>query len=334
MGPTGMQQVRWIARDPRLEPVGVLVHGEEKNDRDAGELAGIGPLGIRATTKIEDILALDADVALHNGMFVDYEELCAVLRSGKNVVRLLNTSSHPNLYPDYLALEAACKAGGSTFMGAGVNPGYAQDVLPLVATALCTEVSHVHIYAGGNIVDEPLQTMEMMRFGQPLDEVSKDLDFIQFIAPCFSDTTYALAEALNMELDEVTVETEFHPAPIDIEASIPIRKGTVAGFRFFNVGRFRGEPRITCENTWFVQSESHPDPWIGEDRQKSGWTIEVTGKPDIKLVLEVGDNLEHSWGVDGSAATMLSQIPTACDAEPGTLSLHDAPIPRVWQNRT
>ena len=174
MGPTGIQQVKWIARDPRLELVGVLVHGEEKNGRDAGELAGIGPLG----------RSCDDQARGHSGARCgrrapqwhdssNHDDLCAVLRSGKNVVRLLNTSSHPKLYPDYVALEAACKAGGSSFMGAGVNPGYAQDVLPLAATALCTEVTHVHIYAGGNIVDEPLQTMEMLRFGQPLDEVSE-----------------------------------------------------------------------------------------------------------------------------------------------------------------
>ena len=137
-----------------------------------------------------------------------------------------------------------------------------------------------------------------------------------------------------MEIDEVTVDTEFHPAPVDIDASHPHQEGY--GRRLPVLQRRPLPGRAThhlCQNTWFVQSESHPDPWIGEDRQKSGWTIEVTGKPDIKLTLEVGDNLEHSWGVDGSAATMLSQIPTVCDAEPGTLSLHDAPIPRVWQER-
>jgi len=40
-----------------MELVGVWVHSPEKEDRDAGELAGIGPIGLRATNDFDAILA-------------------------------------------------------------------------------------------------------------------------------------------------------------------------------------------------------------------------------------------------------------------------------------
>ena len=48
-GGVGKYAIRTIADRPNLDLVGVWVHSDNKDGKDAGELAGIDPLGVRAT---------------------------------------------------------------------------------------------------------------------------------------------------------------------------------------------------------------------------------------------------------------------------------------------
>ena len=58
-GGIGSNAIRAIAGRPDLELVGVWVHTPEKVGRDAGELAGVAPLGIAATSDVDALIALD-----------------------------------------------------------------------------------------------------------------------------------------------------------------------------------------------------------------------------------------------------------------------------------
>ena len=49
-GNVGRLALRGILQHPDLELAGVLVHSPDKAGRDAGELAGLAPVGIAATT--------------------------------------------------------------------------------------------------------------------------------------------------------------------------------------------------------------------------------------------------------------------------------------------
>ena len=54
-GRIGQSSMRAIIGHPQLELVGLHVFSEAKEGRDAGELSGVEPIGIKATRKIEDI---------------------------------------------------------------------------------------------------------------------------------------------------------------------------------------------------------------------------------------------------------------------------------------
>ena len=55
-GSIGRHAIAAIAEDPSLELAGVWVHTAAKVGKDAGELAGVAPLGISATNSVDDIL--------------------------------------------------------------------------------------------------------------------------------------------------------------------------------------------------------------------------------------------------------------------------------------
>src|SRR5438874_12785375 len=61
-GNVGQLALRGIIEHPDLELVGLLVHSPDKAGHDAGELAGVGAVGVKATNDVDEILGLDADV--------------------------------------------------------------------------------------------------------------------------------------------------------------------------------------------------------------------------------------------------------------------------------
>jgi hypothetical protein len=56
---------RAVVDHPNLELVGAYAWSPEKAGRDVGELIGIEPLGITATSDVDELLALEPDVAAH-----------------------------------------------------------------------------------------------------------------------------------------------------------------------------------------------------------------------------------------------------------------------------
>ena len=85
-GDVGQAGVRHFADNPVFDLVGVLVHSKDKVGRDAGEIAGIAPIGVTATDDIESIIAMDADCVFYTPIIMDTDTVCRLLRSGKNVV--------------------------------------------------------------------------------------------------------------------------------------------------------------------------------------------------------------------------------------------------------
>jgi len=85
-GNVGHESVKSILMHPRLELVGVKVYTAEKEGVDAGSLCGMPDTGIRATQDAEALLATEADCVVYMPRLVDLDDVCALLRSGKNVV--------------------------------------------------------------------------------------------------------------------------------------------------------------------------------------------------------------------------------------------------------
>ena len=103
----------------------MLVTAPDKHGKDAGELAGIGPLGVAATTSVDEVLALEADAVNYAPLYADIDHMVRILRSGKNIVTPVGFVYPKALDPDVVCkLEAACEQGGSSlrFSAPGSTP--------------------------------------------------------------------------------------------------------------------------------------------------------------------------------------------------------------------
>jgi len=84
-GNIGSRSLQRVIEHPRLDLVGLWVSNPDKAGRDAGALCGLPDTGVKATNDAAALIALEADCVLYMRQGVDWDEVCAILASGKNI---------------------------------------------------------------------------------------------------------------------------------------------------------------------------------------------------------------------------------------------------------
>ncbi|MFN8643527.1 MAG: diacylglycerol kinase [Candidatus Binatia bacterium] len=333
-GNVGLFALRCIIEHPETELVGVWVHSADKAGRDAGALCGSGPVGVRATTDVDAILALDADCVCYTATadlrpFEAAQDICRILAAGKNVVSSsIVPLVHPRSFIPTLRdqLAEACRAGGTSFFTSGIDPGFANDLLPLTLTGLCGTWEEVRVLEIINYAtyNQPQVLFDTMGFGKPLADTPLLLTpgTLEF---AWGGTVRLLAEGLGVELETVRSVYEKRPAerPIRIGAHT-VEPGTMAALRFEVQGIVGGRPAIVVEHVTRLDDALAPDWPTGN----GSYRVVITGFPKMRCELEFED--EHGdhavGGVVLTATRLVNAIPAVCDAAPGLLSALDLPL--------
>ena len=330
-GEIARHQIRVIADCPSMELVGAYVHHDEKNALDAGEIAGIEPLGVRATNDMEQILALDADCVLYNPPTERYDEIIPILRSGKNVISII-AGWNPKKRSCYPEIVRACEAGQSSLYGTGLNPGLSYE-LALLGSSICTDVESIYIKTC-----EPQATLsevflQMFGFGKTEEELSSGpRGAYGIFARSLHEITDLLCEELGLAHDGTSFSYELEPATRDYEDKIIVRKGTMAGLLLEASTTQAGVPVATIELRFLLGVEYVREAWLAEG-PKLGWIeVDVRGTPGSRLTHEIyaDDHLIGTWSTGTKA---INAIPFVCEAKPGLLSPLDLPLGRMLKLR-
>ena len=227
---------------PTSQLVGVYVSNPDKVGHDAGELAGlVSTFGVAATSDVDALLALEPDCIVHTAMaddriFEALQDLERFLAAGINVV-----SSSPVMlqYPapdDPLAapvIAAAEKAGVSIFVN-GVDPGFANDALPLVLSGVSERIEEVRCseVLNYNTYNQPMVLFGIMGFGGAMDEVPFLLT-PGVLTMAWGSVVRQIAAGLGVTLTDVTEWYEREAAPEDFEVDAgTIKAGTAAALHF------------------------------------------------------------------------------------------------------
>ena len=335
-GNVGRHALRCIARHPELELVGLWVHAPEKAGTDAGVLCGLEPNGVTATNDVDALLALDADCVCYTATAdlrpaEAVKDLERILASGKNVV---SSSLVSMIYPPHVApgmrepLEAACRTGNSSCFTSGIDPGWANDLLPFVLTGACEYIDEVRVMEVVNYATyaQPTVLFDTMGFGKPLD-ASPLLLLPGGLSLAWGGVVKVLAAGLGVEVDELREVHERRPAARDIDLGFGVvERGTTAALRFEVQGIVDGEVRIVVEHVTRLADELCPD-WP-QPAGHSGYRVIVTGNPtytcDVQMMGDDGDH--NTGGLVGTAARLTNAIPAVCAAAPGLLSVLDLPL--------
>ncbi len=326
-GHVGIHALRAIAEHPDLELVGLVVSSDAKAGRDAGELCGIEPTGVIATTDPEEALVIHADCVSYMGA-TDFrlgdaiDEMCRILGAGRNLV---TTSFVPLVYPPAAfpqiteRLAAACAEGESSLFCSGIDPGFAPDALPILLSSLSERIDSIRAQEIFNYAtyDQPETLSDVMGFGKP-PGAQVPLLLPGALVTAWGPSVRMVADALGVELDEIrqSYEQVVAEEPFEIPTG-KIERGTVAGLRFEVAGIVGGEPRIAVEHVTRLRDDVAPDWPRGNG--PGTYRVLIEGMPSMKCDLDIGWN-HDDHNIDGcvaSAMRVVNAIPQVCAAEPG-----------------
>jgi 2,4-diaminopentanoate dehydrogenase len=334
-GNVGIAALRCIIGHPELELVGVWVHSADKTGKDAGELCGLPATGVLATNDADALLALDADCVSYTATadlrpLEAVKDIATILRSGKNVV---SSSVVAAIWPLHLdpplrqPWEDACIKGGVSCFTSGIDPGWANDALPLLLAGTCEDVEQLRVMEIVNYkhYEQPTVLFETMGFSKPLDATPLLL-LPGVLSFAWGGVVKVLAAGLGIEIDELVEIHERRPAPERIDLGFGVvEQGTTAALRFEVQGIVNGEPRIVVEHVTRLDDALCPD-WP-QPVGAGGYRVVVTGTPsyqcDVQMTARPG---QGDPGVIGTAGRIVNAIPAVCAAPPGLLSVLDLPL--------
>jgi 2,4-diaminopentanoate dehydrogenase len=330
-GNVGQRSVSAIVAHPDLDLVGCYAWSPEKVGRDVGELCGIDPVGVTATDDVDTLLALRPDCVVYNPMWQDVDELVRILEAGINVVSTAAFINGRALGADRDRIADACKRGGSSMFGTGINPGFA-ELLTIVTAGICDRIDKLTVSeaADTTLYDSP--TTELPAgFARPIDDPDLPAMTAKGTA-VFGEAVAMVADALGVELDEIVCEADYAQTTEDLDlGSWTIPAGCVAGIAATWHGRVAGRSVVELQVRWRKGQHLDPDWQIDE-----GWVIQVDGRPTVRTKLEFlpPPDFEATTfadfmvlGMIMTAMPAINAIPRVVAARPGIVTYPELPLP-------
>jgi hypothetical protein len=332
-GGVGRAAIEGIVAHPELELVGCWAHSPDKDGVDAGVLAGLPPLGVRATTAKDAVLALDADAVVYAPVVPDPGDVEALLHSGKNVVTPTGWFSPPAT-PTTARLQDACRAGGVSLHGTGIDPGGVTDLHLLFFSRHSSAVTFVRGEEFSDIrtYDAPEVIRGFMGFGGTPEEAAEG-PMLAMLDGGFRQSLQLVVEGLGFRDPSVRAlqEVAVAAAPIAPTPIGTIEPGQVAARRF--AWEALVEDRIVARVAvnWLMGEADLDPPWVfGPEGPR--FEVEVRGDPDASVVIHgwhpstVADGLRRNPGVVATAMHCVNSVPYVCAAPPGIRTYLDLPM--------
>jgi hypothetical protein len=333
-GNVGRAAIRMVDGHPDLELVAVIVSNPEKVGRDAGQLAGLGrDLGVGATTELPNVDAVaycaSADFRPDDAL----ADILQCLRSGASVVT-------PGLYALYdppsapVALreqvEAACKEGGSAFFANGIDPGWGNDVLPLLLTGFVSEFSQVRAQEifDYSTYEAEAAVRELIGFGMPMDY---DPPMVMRTIPTsvWGGQLRIMARALGLELESIEETVERRPLERSVTTALgDFAEGTQGALRFEVQGIVGGKPVLVVEHITRIHPDIAHDWPAPADGAAGAHRVIVEGRPRIVVTVECEDEGGNraAGGNATAAARLIDAVPFLVDAAPGLYDALQVPL--------
>ncbi|MEV0339410.1 diacylglycerol kinase [Nocardia sp. NPDC050713] len=346
-GNVGRHALAGVIANPDLELTGVWVSGPDKAGTDAGVLAGLDrSVGVAATNDVAAILDARPDCVVYCSMTDNrlpeaIEDLRVLLAAGINVVACAPVFfQYPyGVLPDELLkpVQEAAAQGNSSLWVNGIDPGFANDLLPLALAGTCLRIDQLRCmeivdYAS---YDNRAVMVDIMGFGKPLDETPMLLQ-PGVLSLAWGSVVRQLAAGVGVKLDAVTESYERVPAPESFDiATGHIAEGTAAALRFEVRGMVGDRVVTVLEHVTRLRPDLCPD-WPQPAHPEGSYRVELTGDPSYTMDLVTSSPRgDHNYAtLLATAMRIVNAVPAVVSAPPGILTALDLPLITAPATRT
>jgi 4-hydroxy-tetrahydrodipicolinate reductase len=338
-GNVGSEMIKRLQTHRDLKLIGLHCYTPEKIGKDAGESAGIGPIGVKATGTVEEIIAARPDVLTFHGVFPDEELYVQVLEAGINIVTTADwitgwhrDKNHPHASgkPVTRLLQEACEKGGASFYGTGMNPGLNQ-ILAVVCSADVAEIENVTAIESVDVsCHHSKDTWIEVGYGLPVDDPSIPAKLEKYTR-VFADSVLMMADCFDLKLDEVTFSYDLGACTKDVDLGwYQLPKGSLGGNYIKYQGMVAGTPRVETHLEWQMTPHTNPSWDI-----KGCYITQIKGDPCIynkhMVFPKPGVDLSNpdnfaSIGMTVTGMPALNAITSVVAAPPGLLTSAGLPL--------
>lgn len=290
---------------------------------DLGDVLGVRRLEARVVAGpgelAEDALRADVCVIATASRVADVEQqILWALENGMHVVTCAEEMSYPAASrPDAAELlDEAARRAGRVVLGTGINPGFAMDLLPIVATAPCLEIHSLAVRRVNDLSPFGPSVWAMFGIGLSQAQFEEGVRNGTIVGHTgFRESLALIQRVTRLAVDEVV--EEFVPIIARVERRGPrgpVAVGQVAGVAHSLEARWRGRVQIRLDHPQQV------DP--GAEGIGTGDFIEIRGRPEISLRIEP----EIPGGV-GTVAMVVNAIPSLDTLDAGLVTADGMGLP-------
>ncbi|CAJ1509848.1 dihydrodipicolinate reductase [[Mycobacterium] burgundiense] len=336
-GNMGAAAIRSVTGFPGLELAGVITSTPDKVGRDAADFARLAaPTGVAASDDVDAVLArCDAVAYMASGDIRPDDAVADIercLRAGAHVV----TPSLYSLYdprsapPDWVdRLTAAAAHGGATLLVSGVDPGWANDALAVVAAGLCTRIRTIRCQEifDYSTYDQPHAVRVSCGFGGAMDDVPMML-LPTIPTMVWGGNIRLIGRGLGLEIDKITEVVERLPLEESCDTVMGrFEKGTQGAFFLKVIGWADGQERIVVEHITRIDPACAPH-WPQPDEGVGDHRVIIDGDPQLTIVTraDVPGGTRADGGNTTAANRLLGAIAWLAEQKPGIYDGLDVPL--------
>jgi 2,4-diaminopentanoate dehydrogenase len=320
LGPIGLETLKLAATKPWAEVVGALEIDPAKCGRDLGELTGLESLrGAKVYARGDELLKVGKpDVILHTSVskFAEaFEQIVPLVEHGVNVVSSCEELVFPQLREPKLAaqLDDLCRAHRARVVGAGVNPGFVMDLLPLCLTSVVCGIRAIHIERVVNASTRRGPLQKKIGAGLAPEQFRPLLERGNAGHAGLRESLGLMAHGLSWQIDRLAEKADVIIADHPIRTRhFAVEPGQVCGIR----QRVEATTRDSIVLTLGIQ--------MCLDAIDPHDSIRVDGNPPLNVRIEGG-----IAGDEATVASLVNTIPRLLQASPGLRLLTDLALPRM-----
>ncbi|MGE2721273.1 dihydrodipicolinate reductase [Mycolicibacterium celeriflavum] len=336
-GNMGSSAIRSAAAFPGLELAGLITSSADKAGKDAAEFAALDePTGVTATSDVGAALAVcDAVAYMASGDIRPDDAVADIercLRAGRHVV----TPSLYSLYdprsapPEWVhRLTRAAEEGNATLLVSGVDPGWGNDALAVIAAGLCTRIKSIHCQEifDYSTYDQPFAVRVSCGFGGSMDETPMML-LPSIPTMVWGGNIRLVGRNLGMEIDEISEEVERRPLEESVETVMgTFERGTQGAFWLKVLGKSGGRERIVIDHITRIHASCAPD-WPYPDEGVGDHRVIIDGDPRLTITTraDVPGGTRADGGNTTAANRLLGAIAWLAEQKPGIYDGLDVPL--------
>jgi hypothetical protein len=221
------------------------------------------------------------------------------------------------------------EGGGSLFVS-GIDPGWGNDVLPLMMTGLGTEVEAVRCQEifDYSTYDQEESVRYLVGMGQPMD-YQPPMTAPSVPTMVWGGQIRLMARALGVEVSEIREQVERAALAEAVETKTTgcFGAGTQGGVRFEVQGIVGGVARIVVEHVTRIHPSVAPQ-WPQAPDGVGAHRVIIEGRPRIEVTVEAADE-EGNRSAGGNATAvgrLVNAIGWLVGEEPGIYDALDVPL--------